>query len=421
MKKLKDKNVYILIITILFASLIINIVGIIMHIKNANPYNRISHQTNFSTTVDAPKAFVYATLKDNDKGFLEGFGPREVNLNYGHTDVDLEIQNKDKTTKTYKLVINKPDKRDTENRLASLSTSAKKINFNPNQYSYNINVGANVESIYVNSSLMSDKSHYVYGYEPRKIDLQEGLNVAFIRTKSEAGEEKDYKINIFKSTNNEEIEEDNSLDLDSLSLSVGQINFKKDKLSYRVKVANEVDEINVYAFAKNKKAEVNVSDTKLNEGKNEILIDVKYNNESKTYKVIVNREKKVIQDNDKKLKELIVSGYNIHFNPDKFNYDIVADANRNLIISAYPYLNDTDVTIIGNEQNKKNKTIKLLVTNVEGKYNTYQINIKDKFWNIKNEVIAVAVTFIGGLFILSLLKYYEMKTTKKKRKKRAKK
>lgn len=420
MRKSKNRNVYIFIITILFISLSLNIVGIILHVKNAYGYNYVSYQTNFETTTDAQRAVVYATLKDSDVGFVEGFGPREVSLSYGHTDVPIEVKNKNKTTKTYTLVINKPDKRSTENRLSDLTTNVKDLNFNSDQYSYNLNVGQNVSEISINATLKSAKSHFVDNYEPRKISLSEGLNVAFIRVKSEAGVERDYKLNIFKNNTTEDKLPDNSqsLDLSSLSLSNGTIKFKSTKQNYKVKVANDVEDITVYAFAKNPNAEVHVEGGQnLAIGKNGITVTVNYNNESKVYKIEVNRQKEDSSQNAQNLKDLSVGGFNLNFKPDKYEYELSADYNRNLIVSAYPYSNLSQVTISGNDSKAQTKEIKIIVTSEDNSSKTYTIKIKKQFWNMKNEIIAVSITFIVGLAIVALLKFYEMQTTAKKRQK----
>ncbi len=424
MRKLKNRNVYIFVITILFISLSLNVVGIILHVKNVYGYNYVSYQTNFDTTVDAEKATVYATLKDSDVGFVEGFGPREVTLSYGHVDVPIEIKNKNKTTKTYTLVINKPDKRSTENRLSDLTTNVKDLKFNTNQYSYNINVGKNISEIIINASLKSPKSHFVNNYEPRKISLSEGLNVAFIRVKSEAGVERDYKINIFKNNTEEDVLENNSdsLDLASLSLSNGLIKFKKDKLNYKVNVPSNVDEISVYAFAQNPNAEVQIEGGQnLVVGQNEIKVIVKFNNQEKVYTITVNRQKDNEIKNADNLKYLNVGGFNINFKPDKYDYEITADYNRNLIVSAYPYSEFSQVTISGNDTKSQNKEIKIIVTSEDNNTKTYTIKVKKQFWSMKNEIIAVSITFIVGLAIVALLKYYEMQKSTKKRQKRAKK
>lgn len=413
MKDLKDKNVYVLIIGILITSLIINLVGIIMHVCNVKPYNAITYKTNFEATADTSKAIVYATLKDSDVGFVEGFGPREVTLNYGHKDVPIEIKNNDKTTKTFTLVINKPDNRDTENRLYSLTTNVKKLDFDPDQYSYSINVGQEVNEIAINANLMSDNSYYVDGYGPRKVTLSEGLNVVFIRTKSQAGVEKDYKLNIFKNVGkSEKVSEEENAELDSLSLNKGHIDFKSNKEKYNVTVANDVESVSVYAFAKNKDANVTISDTTLKVGKNEIKVDVSYQGQTKSYTIVVNREKLKVSNNEKKLKMLSVGGFNLNFKPDKYDYEITADINRNLIISAYPYSSTAQVTIQGNEKSRENRNIKIFVDE-NGERTTYTLKIKNEFWTIKNEIVAVIITFTVGLVIVSILKYYEIKPKKK--------
>ena len=94
-----------------------------------------------------------------------------------------------------------------------------------------------------------------------------------------------------------------------------------------------------------------------------------------------------------------------------------ADYNRNLIVSAYPYSNLSQITISGNDSKAQTKEIKIIVTAEDNSSKTYTIKIKKQFWNMKNEIIAVSITFIVGLAIVALLKFYEMQTTAKKRQK----
>ena len=93
---------------------------------------------------------------------------------------------------------------------------------------------------------------------------------------------------------------------------------------------------------------------------------------------------------------------------------------QNLIITAYPSDEDCKITILNNEEKNKN-TIKVLVAN-DNNSKTYTIQVTKHYFTMFNEICAVAFTFIFGLFVLSILKYYELKQQKlKKAKKKTKK
>lgn len=419
MKKLSNQNIFVLVVSILVVALIINIVGIILHVKNIHANTYTSYQSTFETDVDANNVTIYTTLKDSDKGFLEGYGPRQINLTYGRNIVPIKLSENNNSSKEYTLLINRIDNRSDENRLDNIMISNQKINFNSDQDSYTINVN-NTDKININASLKSNSSYYVYGYEPRQITLSEGLNVAFIKVKSEAGSERQYKINIFKNdANANNVSNSGSALLESLSLNKASINFKEDKTDYDVEVNSDVDKIDVYAFAKDINAEVEIINPEhLEVGKNQIIIKVhSTKGEIKEYKINVNRKAKASEEN--KLKNLEISGYNIHFNPDKFEYEITANKNKNIIVSAFAYSDNSKITILENKQNSSLKILSVLVTSADETSQTYTIKVKREFWNMKNEVLAVIFTFIVGLGIVCIIKYFEMKNKKKKKKRKS--
>lgn len=417
MKKRNDQSVFVFIIIVLFISLVINLAGITMYIRNIHSYKYSSYKTSFDMDTTSSNAIVYATLKESDQGFSEGLGPREITLSYGKNVVPIEIQSKNKTKKNYTLFINRIDNRSSENRLSDLVVNNQKIDLKNDQNSYVVKVGKNIDKVNINASLKSSKSYFADGYGPRQIDLSEGLNVAFINVKSESGIERQYKINIFKNNNEDSDLYLESDELESLSLNQGNIKFKSDKLNYKVSVESNVEFIDIYAFAKDINATVEINSPEhLDFGNNKITIKVTSTKGiSKEYTIDVNRQKSSNDKNSNKLKDLIINGYNIHFDKDKSAYELIAD-NKNLIISAYPYDDSAKVTILENSQNKIERNIKILVTDENNITNTYTLNVKKQFWNRKNEILAVAGTFITGLGIVTIIQYYEMKNNNRKRK-----
>ena len=420
MKNINNQNAFVPVIIILLMSLIINIFGIIMHLKKEMNYNYSSFQSTFEIDSKSKNVFVYSTLKKSDLAFKEGLGPREINLNYGKNIIDLAIESKNKTSKTYTLIVNKEDDRSQENRLSSLSVSNAKINFNQDQDSYNATIGCDINKISVNATLKDDSSYFLNGFEPREVNLSEGLNVIFIKVKSQAGNERQYKINIFKNTSAANcIKSESNEELESLSLNKGKINFNADKKEYSVNVDSLVDDIKVYAFAKDNNATVQIDkpDT-LIYGKNTILVKVVSSQQVvNEYKINVNKRKPKVNNQELKLSKLEVSGYNIHFKPDKYNYEVAANYNKNLIISAYPYSEQSNITIQEMSQSSRVKTIKVIIES-NNKKKIYSIKVRKQLWNMTNEVFAVALTFIVGLGIMALIKSYEIKKQKLKSKKK---
>ena len=90
------------------------------------------------------------------------------------------------------------------------------------------------------------------------------------------------------------------------------------------------------------------------------------------------------------------------------------DALDKLIVTAYPYLQSSKVSISENQKNNIHQ-IQILVTNEAGDSKTYTINIKENNWSFIQEIITVMFTFIICIIIIILAKYWELKTSKKKK------
>lgn len=415
MKKYTKSNLIVIIILLIIA-LIFSITTLVMNIKRTYSYSYANYQTNFEYKADADSLNIYATLLDNKESFVEGYGPREVNLNYGRNNILVKTKKNQDDIKTYTLIVDRDDNRSKENRLKNLFVSNAKIDFEPNKNTYNVNVGKNVEEIAINGTLMDNKAYFVYGYEPRKVKLSEGLNVVFLKIKSEDGNERQYKVNIFKN-NTETKNQDDTLKLDSLSVSKGTIDFKDDKDKYNLEVNESIDKIDVYAFANRKDVDIDISGNEnLKIGKNIIKIKLTLNNETKEY--IINVTKKKKEKVNPELKMLNVSGYNIKFKPQQLDYEINLDSKRNLIVTAYPKNNKHKITILEDNIKENTSIIKILVSDNNDHSQTYTIKVKKKYWNAKNEILAVAFTFSVGLIFVCIIKYFELKAKKNKRKKK---
>lgn len=409
MKKYNKGN-FIVIVIILLIALVFSVSSLIMNIKNTLAYSYATYQTSFDYTVDASSVNVYSTLKNSNETFVEGYGPREVGLRYGRNNIDIKTKNGNNID-TYSIIINREDTRSEENRLKHLYVTNAKIDFDPDKYTYNVNVGENVDEVAINGSLMSDKAYYSYGFGPRKIELSEGLNVAFLKIKNEAGNEKQYKVNIFKN-NNESTKIDN--ELNSISLDKANIDFKADKYEYDVDVASDVNKLEVYAFSNDEDDDIDISgNSNLKTGKNKITVEV---NDSKKYVINVNRQKSSTS-NKPQLKELNINGFDLKFKPEKLDYVVKLSSKRNLLVTAYALNSKDKVTISTNDEKTNLSTIKILVAN-DKDTTTYNIKVKKEYWDAKDEIISVLFTFVVGLGFISIIKYFEIKAKKKKQEQR---
>ena len=114
------------------------------------------------------------------------------------------------------------------------------------------------------------------------------------------------------------------------------------------------------------------------DGENEFIINSNIDGEY-VINVYKNYQKKELEFG--KLKSLKIDGYNIDFNSDKYEYDIVIN-NENMLNINYELLNDSSyVDVKGN--GNFNKETNLIVINVDD-INTYKIKVHKTIDVIKN-------------------------------------
>ena len=101
------------------------------------------------------------------------------------------------TEKIYKINVTK--KLSSDNTLNSINISGNNVTFTPDNNSYNISVGSDVNSLDLSVILNDSKATYlVYGNS----NFKEGVNVVTIRVTAEDGTTKDYYINVTKASSN---------------------------------------------------------------------------------------------------------------------------------------------------------------------------------------------------------------------------
>ena len=147
---------------------------------------------DYSATVKADKVTISATRTD-DKSTLSG-NIGEVSLNYGANTFKINVVSQSGATRTYSIVITRPDERDTDNKLASLLVNNKSVDLIDGQTSYVYEVENNVTVAEIGAVLNSESSVFLEDFGPRSINLVEGENRVEIKVKAENGEEVTYTL-----------------------------------------------------------------------------------------------------------------------------------------------------------------------------------------------------------------------------------
>ena len=356
--------------------------------------------TGYEVTVDADKIAVYATLTSEDASYVEGYGSRTVNLNYGRNIILVKIINNNGKERTYTFVVNRTDNRINENVLSNLTTSVGKISFDSHVSDYTISVPKNSKKVNINGTLLSDTAAFVKGYEPRKISLNSDITSAILKTISEAGITRNYILTFVKTGANIEENIENSLNLSSLTIPGVNIEFDKGILSYSVAVEYETDNVPVYAFAESPNASVEVNgNLNLQTGPNNVEIIVTNGSLKKVYNVFINRKEDSLGiSSDTKLKTLTIKNYDILFNPDVEDYTVKIKREKTLLLTATPASNRSEVYMYGNNDLTAYSTVRIKVIAENGDTGLYSVDIIKDLYNRKLETTAAIV---GGIILAS--------------------
>ncbi len=303
--------------------------------------------------------------------------------------------------------------------------STVKLNDDKNYYtkltddSDGIKINANVKGEdYIVRIFTSDKGNAT-GIEPgEEILLGKGNTTLYVRTYESLAEyrkakdskgdvticEEEYTINVKKTT--ESTDEDDTQDsiyLDNIELSKGDITFLKQRTSYDIEVASSVSEIKITAPPEDEDDRVRIDGSlveaddnykktiSLDDGENEIKIKVTDDKDNqRTYTLNVTRGSSSSNDQDDVyLNDLTISEGNLDFSDEDSSYDVdIDDSISKVTIGAKPEDEEYLVTIDGEEVNsgddyekkislsKGKNTVKVVVEDeVNDKKRTYNLTI----------------------------------------------
>ena len=354
--------------------------------------------TNYTSTIDASSVTINATKGDNYQS-ISGTGKK--NLNYGTNTFKVVVKSEAGTSKTYTIVITRPDNRNNDNYLKSLSLDHGNISFKKETLTYSLKVTKDVSSIKVNAALNSNLSSFVKGYGPRTVNLNYGVNNILVKVKAENESVRTYTIKVTR----EDTRSSNN-NLKSISLSKGSISFSKDIIQYNVSVPFDVTKIDVNATPEDDKSKVNVSSPDLVVGDNTILITVtSESGQSKSYKILVKRlpEQAVLSDNNN-ISSIDIKGHGIEFNQETKEYEVNIGDEYALVIDVLLEDPSAKYVIEGNEDLKDGSVIKITSTSESGEIKEYKLNINKEITVVpkknSNGLIHGLIGFVLGLFTM---------------------
>lgn len=292
------------------------------------------------------------------------------------------------------------------NYLSNLSLSSGNISpiFDRNVSNYKATVNDDKVNIVATSE---DKNAIVSGIGVKS--LQYGDNMFIITVTSQSSEVREYKLVVTrerKENNNADIIDNkkilsNNNQLKSLNIVGYEIDFISDKLEYFIDVNKDVSYLDVKAEVSDNKSKLVISgNDNLVSGNNKISILVT-SESGKTLEYIVNVNKEFVDYT--LLKDLVIKGYKIDFQKDKFEYQLKIKQDDKLDISAIGFLDDVNIEILNNYSLKNNSVIEIKVSyennsSIYKIYITMEVNNKEKKFNIISLII-ISMVLIVILFI----------------------
>ena len=295
-----------------------------------------------------------------------------------------------------------PVTKSSEAKLRNLGIKPDEYDFsgfskNRNKENWEVTVPNSITEITVYATPLDEKAK-VEG--TGKVSLKEGNNTANIKVTAEDGKTtKTYTLTIKRKTVAQEEAENGEARLKSLGIKPKEYDFTgfdSEKTEYNVEVPNEIEEVEIYATAKDSKAQITGTGMiTLKEGLNELPIEViAVNGNKKVYTLNITRKEteeiEAITTNPFGLLTISISGLKLNqkFDVETYEYtvDLEEDINS-LDIQAESNLENSTVEIIGNENLKQGEnTITILVTNNETQeVVTYQVIVNKNI--VKQEQI----------------------------------
>lgn len=355
------------------------------------------NKLKYELKVRSSKISLYATLPKGSS-FVEGYEPKEnQELEYGLNTIFIKVKDSQGRVRTYTVLVTREDDRSGVNLLSDLTVSGATFTFSPYKTEYTVKVPKGTTAVTINGSLSDPTALFVEGFQPREITLEDDATDALIKVQSASGTVRTYIIHIVKEGTTSNVPSPSTKGsnyLSSLTIAGVNFNFDKEVLDYNVSVTNEIESVNIYAFAEDRAATVNIyGGGSLRVGENTVTVTVtSTTGRSRTYTIkVIRKEDELGISSNTELSTLNVGGYDIKFKPNKLNYELKIDKEKTLVIMATPKSDRSNVYIVGNEDLSTFSTLKISVVAEDGSTSVYSIDISKDAWNTRIEIIIAAI------------------------------
>lgn len=256
--------------------------------KLLNGFNSTTYNYTVEVDSDVEKANITSSLNDSTATFIENFGNRSVDLEYGKNEILIKTKSESEKIVTYVINIIRKDDREIDNDLKSIIINGGKvkINFDKSVLSYTLkaykldNVEVEVETSDPNATYELDV--------PKSLII--GENKIKITVTSITGDKKEYNIIL--------LNRDQATDtrLKNLSVKGLSLEFNSDKYDYYIRYDKSYKNgITIYNTTISNDVEVSIiGNSNLKEGSTiKIKVDAVDGSSSSEYKIILEKDKRI--------------------------------------------------------------------------------------------------------------------------------
>ncbi len=377
--------------------------------------------TQYEFSVNSDQVTLNPVLVYTDSEYVEGYGPRTVDLDYGVNVEYIKVKSADGKVRTYTLLITRIDNRSSDNTLKSLTVRNVKLTPSFAKYTntYYGTVENNVTKVEIAAEKNNGDASFVSGYGSRTENLKVGKNTILVKVTSETGSERVYTLVITRKGTPEVVNVDKTKsannNLELLLVSSVSFMFDTDVTNYNLYVSNSITSVLVTATAEDEKATVaTTGGTNLQVGTNKVTVVVTAENgTTKTYTInIIRKEEGLAVSTDSTLSDLQIGSKNIHFSPTNYLYNVtVFPGVEELSLSLTPSSAKAQIEVIGNQELSDYTTVKVKVIAEDGSYSIYDINVSVN--NITKGEIAIFI--VCSVLVVGLVVYGTISRNRKKK------
>ena len=196
-------------------------------------FNTDKTSYNIEVEQNVSEINIKAELDDPKSSFVDKYGPRKVELEYGNNKIEVKVQAENEVVRTYTLNIMRKDERSENANLSNIILSTGAIIFDPDIDTYEITVRNDVKKIDITPEVDDDSIKV----EIDNKELEVGLNVITIEVTAEKGNTKTYTINVIRLKPGEGLSDNNNIK--KLEIVGHDVLFDIDNRSYTVTITNE--------------------------------------------------------------------------------------------------------------------------------------------------------------------------------------